>query len=235
MKTVRRFLSGVVAGLLLAACPARAEVSSETDAAGTYLRTAVFTNASVRNLRIWAVTRAKTGFWPLNAAGDLTGDLLPYIAENPVNQRWPWVVWSHYNGADFDLVWSTWTGARWSAIAPVEYDGDTGDALDPRVAFDVTGRPHLVWDASNGGPRRVYLSIYLATRWMAPFLVSDLGEDGSAPSVTVQQDGTIQVTYDTPRGAVTKTIRFLHPATITDDITPFNSLTVTMSSIFPPR
>lgn len=235
MKTVPRIAAGLLAGSLLAAVPARAEVSAETDGAGSYMRMAVFINASVKNVRIWSAAHARTGYWPLNPAGDLSGDLFPYVAENPVNQRWPWVVWSHFNGADFDLAFSQWTGSGWSPIAPVELGVDTADALDPRVSFDVAGRPHLVWDATRGGPSQVYLSIFLSTRWMTPFLVSDPGEDASTPSVVVQTDGTIQVTYDTPGGTVTKTIRFLHPSTITDDITPFNSLTVTMSTSLPPR
>ena len=231
--TISRLTAALALTALAATLPVRAEVSAETDATGTYIRTVVFANASLKHSKIWSVNRLRTGFTPLNPSGDDTGDLWPFIAENPINGRLPWVVWSHFDGSDFELVWSRWTDAGWSAISPVASPGDPEDALAPMVSFDPTGRPHLVWLSAGDGPKSVFLSIFLTTRWMIPFRVSDPGEDATDPVVAVLSDGTIEVGYATPIGEITKMIRFDHPRTITDDITPFSSLTVTSTSTAP--
>lgn len=228
MKTARRLLAIGALALLAPCAPLRAEVSAETDALGHYLRTVVFTTASVKNnLRIWAVNRIKANYSPLNPAGDLTGDLFPLVAENSAQQRWPWVAWSRFNGRDYDLVWSRWLGTGWSPVSQIEPGPGPDDAIDPDIAFDAGGRTHMVWLSRGSGPAQVNLSIFLSTHWMMPFRVSDATDDALNPTVTVLADGTIQVSYDTPRGRVTKIIRFAKPKTITDDITPFNTLSVT--------
>ena len=229
--TISRMSAALVLAILVAS-PVRAEVSAETDPTGVYLRTVVFANASVKNVKIWTVSRLKVGFTPLNPQGDATGDLWPFIAEDPFGDRLPWVVWSRFNGHDFDLVWSRWTGASWSGIASVE-TGNSDDGLSPNVSFDVTGRPHLVWLSAGEGPKAVYLSIFLTTRWMLPFRVSDPWEDATNPTVVVSADGTIRVSYTTASGEVDRWIRFFHPSTITDDITPFSSLAITDTSVSP--
>ena len=234
MNTARKLLIGAALATLAAALPARAEVSAQTDATGTYLRTVIYSNASAKNFRIWTVSRIRIGYWPLNPSGDLTGDLWPTIAESPDLLRWPWVVWSHFDGQQFDLVWSRWTGTGWMPTSNVVSTGSGRDDLNPRVSFDTSGRPHMTWVSSgDDGPDHVYLSVFLATRWMAPFLVSDPSEDAQNPDIVVQPDGTIVVSYDTPAGHVTRTVRFVHPSTITDDITPFSTVTVTSTSTTP--
>ncbi|HZN55750.1 MAG TPA: sialidase family protein [Candidatus Polarisedimenticolaceae bacterium] len=228
MKTACRLIAVGALALLAPSMPLQAEVSAETDAFGNYLRTVIFTTASVKsNLRIWAINRVKLNYHPLNPAGDLTGDLFPLVAENAAQQRWPWVVWSRFNGHDYDLVWSRWMGTAWSPVSTIEPGPGPDDAVDPAIAFDAGGRTHMVWLSRGTGAAQVNLSIFLSTHWMMPFRVSDTTDDAFAPSITVLPDGTIQVTYDTARGTVTKLIKFAKPRTITDDITPFNTLSIT--------
>jgi hypothetical protein len=50
---------------------------------------------------------------------------------------------------------------------------------------------------------------------------------GSNPAITVLEDGTVRVTYQTAQGPMTRNLRITRPWTITDDITPFGTLTVT--------
>ena len=237
MKTVHSLAAGaLVACALGAGSFARAEVVAETDPTGRYVRTIVFANASVKNLRIWGATRAKIGFWPLNLSGDVSGDLWPVVAENPVQQRWPWTVWSHFNGNDFDLVWSRWLGPGWSPIAQVEPDPGLDDAVDPFVTFSASGRPHMVWLRGNGGESgtaRVVFSMFLSSRWMLPLEISEPAEDAVHPTVAVRADGSIEVAYDTPSGHVTRIVRLASPTTITDDFTPFNTATVSAPTLEP--
>lgn len=236
MNTSRKLFAGaLVAGLALA-LPARAEVSAETNVLGGYLRTVIRTNASIKSPRIWGVTRPMFGRSPLNPDGDATGDLFPVVRENPAQQRWPWALWSHFNGRDYDLVWSRWLGTSWSAIESVEAVTSIDDAVDPALAFGVDGRPYAVWVSRGAGPARVSMSIFLATRWMLPFGVSEIGEDSADPEILVLPDGRLQVSYDTPEARITKIVSFARPLTITDDLTPFNTVTVSSpeSPIFKP-
>ncbi len=199
----------------------RAEVSAETDLFGNYLRTTVYSNASTKNVRVWTVLRFRRLVHPLNTQGDLLRDSWPTIAENPADHRWPWVIWSRFNGSDHDLVWSRWLGNGWSRIGWVESQPAPGDDLDPSLSFDVNGRPHMVWWRNEGGIGRVYLSRFQGTEWMAALPVSDASVDSRYPTVTVLSDGTIQVDYETPQGHATALLVLEEsPWTITDDLDP---------------
>lgn len=226
MNTLPRLFAGALLAGLAVAPSVRAEVSAQTNGVGVYVRTVVYANASVQNPRIWSVNRPRSGYVALNPAGDATGDLFPVIAESRTQSRWPWVMWSRFNGSDYDLVWSRWLGTRWSPIAPVEPVRSSDDALEPALAFGVDGRPFAVWLSEGTGPATVTVSVFLASQWMTPFRVSDLGEDASNPSIAVLPDGRIQVGYDTPDAHVTRIVAFARPMTITDDLSPFGVVTV---------
>ncbi len=222
MKTL---ISLAVAGALLAGVaaeiPARAEVSAEVDAYGTYVRTVVLSSASLRSLKIWTVARARAAmFQPLNPDGDLNGDLWPFIAENPYDANRPWVVWSRFNGRDYDLAWSRWTPAGWSPVEWVEHATNLGDDMDPFVAIGPDSRPYVTWWRGENGIGRVYFSVFLATAWGPATPVSDPDVDSRSPVITVEPDGTIVVQFDTPGGPVTRRIKLILPTTITDDIIP---------------
>ena len=128
------------AALVLAALGSevRAEVAAEVDAFGKYLRTVVVSSASAKNMKIWAPQRPRVwGRFPLNGSGDLNGDLWPVIVENPVEGNHPWVLWSRFSAADFDMAWSRWSNGAWTAVAWLDPGGPTpGDDLDPHVALD---------------------------------------------------------------------------------------------------
>jgi hypothetical protein len=230
MNTLPKSIAAALLGIAAVVAPARAEVNLF----GSYVRTVITTSASVRNPRIWTVTHARFGRAPLNPRGDVAGDLFPAVAEDATQQRWPWVVWSHFNGTDYDLVWSRWSGDGWTAIAPLEADGNPADAVDPAIAMSSDGRPHAVWLSRAAGPATVELSIFLVSRWMAPLAISDPGEDAMNPAIAFLPDGHIQVSYDTIAAHVTKLISFARPLTITDELTPFPSVTVTSTFTAPP-
>jgi len=224
----------ILVALLLAAfatsLATRAEVSAETDSAGRYARMIVLTNNSVKNLKIWTMQRSNANVHPLNENGDAYGDLFPTIAENPFDGRNPWVVWSRFNGLDYDLGGSRWRSGGWTAISWVEPAPDAGDALAPRIDFDVHGRPYLAWWSEEGGQGRVYFSLFLQTRWMTPLLVSTDDVDARNADIEVLSDSEIRVEYDTPEGRVERHILIDRPTTITDDIDPFSQFYVSGST-----
>jgi hypothetical protein len=213
------------AGVWLA--PARAEVSAEVSENTTYERLVVRGNASAKNLRVWAVTRTVEGMVPLNPGGDLNGDGWPAYVEPVDLGAAPIVVWSRFDGEEYDLAWSIWTdGAGWSDVRWLAPELDQrGPDLDPSMDHDpLDGRAHVVWRRETAGGSEIYLSLFLVNRWMAPYLVSDVGVDARYPDVDVRDDGSILVTYETDAGTVTRVVKFLRPSTITDDLNPLECL-----------
>lgn len=214
--------------LLLVGCAfgARAEVSAELDSLEDYVRTVILANSSMKNLRIWSVVRARTDMVPLNPDGDARGDLWPVIGELP-QSRGAWVVWSAFNGEEYDLAWSRWLPeGRWRDPAWLAASDAVGDDLDTDITVEPDGRPYIAWWREENGIGRVFISFYLSTRWLAPYLVSDAGVDSRYPRLDLDEDGDIRVTYHTPDGRTTKVVVFRRPDTITDELNPFSSLTV---------
>jgi hypothetical protein len=213
--------------LVLALCgpagsaTARAEVSAEIDALGNYLRTVVLSNASVKNPKIWSSHHARALYVPLNPGGDLNGDLYPAIVEDPLQFNHPWVVWSRFDGSEYSLAWSRWSGG-WEPIQWIGTAGisTAGNDLDPALTLDPSGRPYVAWWRDEQGVGRVYLSLFLDTRWMDPLVVSEVGVDSRYPSVAVQGE-LIVVRYETPGGTVQQVLALSNRDSINDDITPF--------------
>lgn len=229
MRSPRDLIIGALALISAAALgwgDVRAEVAAEVDAFGTYVRTVVLSNASSKQLRIWTPARMRAQRVVLNPAGDVNGDLWPVIRENLADRGQPWVVWSRFTGTEYDLAWSRWSDGSWTPISWVAEDAG-GDDLDPALAFDGRGRPHTAWWRAENGKGRIYLSLFLDTTWMAAFPVSDQGVDSRHPDLEVLPDGAIRVQYDTPDGRQSRIVTFASGATITDDINPFGTLTVT--------
>jgi hypothetical protein len=160
-------------------------------------------------------------FIGLNPGGDANGDLWPSVTENTVQPHHPWVVWSRFNGVDYDLAWARWRGARWTPIRSVHRDTARGDDMDADMSFDAHGRPCLVWWRNEHGVGRVYLSVFLNSRWMGEISISDTSMHSYSPTIEITDDGRVIVEYETPRGLYAQVVRFNEPVTITDDINPF--------------
>ncbi len=217
----------------------RSEVSVRVNRRGEYVRVRVLPvgpdgeiwTVFQRNLRHRRAARAAgvsiglNIIRPLNRRGDRNGDLAPSISESPLAPYHPWVVWSRNNGQDFDLAFSRWTTAGWSPITWVEDRTDQRQDLDPTLLFDQAGRPYLAWWREEGGQGRVYITMFLRTRWMRPIVISPAGSDGRRPTLQMLGQDRIRVTYSAPgteTGEASQTVRLFRPGpgTITDDIDP---------------
>jgi hypothetical protein len=213
-------LTAVLVGLLSPAV--RAEVRAVTDRYGVYKMTRVLQGARGS---VWGPTGRSTSHHALNLDGDRNGDLYPTIRESTTAPYYPWVVWSRYNQAQYDLAWSRWSDQGWEPVVWLAPTGQLqGDSLDPDVRFDRTGRPYVAWWRNQGGTGRVFLSLFLDTAWMKPFAVSDSGVDSRHPSLEVRDSSALTVRYDTRDGVVEQVIMMDLPVTITDDINPLNHI-----------
>jgi hypothetical protein len=204
--------------------PARAEIRVFTDRHGNYLTTRVLQGG--RRANVWGSLRRSNmvrSVRSLNVYGDNNGDLFPTIRENELAPHHPWVVWSRYNQAQYDLAWSRWTQSGWDPIRWLDPSNEIpGDNLDADLDFDDDGRPYVAWWRNERGVGRVYVSVFLATSWMQPFAVSETGADGRYPTIVAVTDDELVVHYTTPDGLVEQSVLFGLPITITDDINPLD-------------
>ncbi len=206
-----------------------AEVSVEVDGQGKYLRTIYIEKATGKTLKIWTAFGNKPTIYPLNPFGDLSNDLRPAIRENPSSGNAPYVVWPHYDGYDYDIVFAKWSNGAWSAIQYIEDDENIYDDLDPSIDFDRKGRPYSVWWRNEGGIGTVYISCFLKTRWMLAYPISEESIDSWDPEIKFNINGQIEVTYSTNLGLDKKIVTINLPDTITDDIDPFGTGVVDVS------
>ena len=205
--------------LVLAVCfQARGEVSAKLDESCTYVGMIIKYSGSSPP-RIWSAPAPTASRRPLNPTGDILGDLAPVVAENPANSNLPWVVWPHPNGGDLDLVFSRWTGTGWTPAQFVQLDNFTNE-YDPRLVFNSSGRPYMVWWSSDGQTGTVYFSMFLETRWMTPVTVSLAGSDGRRPSLKILDDQHVLVVYDGVFGREERELSLPYCDSITDDIDP---------------
>jgi len=211
-----------VAGLLLVAGgDPRAEVAVRTDRSGQYVATEMVTTGLRGEPVVWGLRgRLARRLDVLNPKGDLNGDLWPVIAESTVAPNYPWVVWSRFNGQDFDLAWSRWHPGGWQPVEPVLPGAPDGNDLDPDLAFDPEGRAFLAWSRQVGDTAQIQLSVWMKQAWFSPIVVSDPGVDSRYPVILGFVSGTLDLEYSTPDGIVVQRVVFSDPDTITDDINP---------------
>ena len=221
----------LVATLLYA--ETRAEVRAITDRRGEYKMTRVLTSTGTF-ARAYSGRDFGRGVWrplgrttlnTLNPDGDKSGDMWPTISENTVAPNHPWVIWSRFYGAQFNLAWSRWGAVGWDPVRWVGAPAGPGQDLDSALDFDRTGRPYLAWwRERDDGHGEIFLSFYMQTRRSYPFRVSGPGVDGRYPSLDAGDGRVLRVFFDTPDGTVEQLVMFDRPDTITDDINPLDYL-----------
>jgi len=224
----RRFLTCLAAALIVAAVApvAHGEVCAQVDQQGRFVRMMVLSRVTVDDVVIWTVTRQIPGNVPLNPLGDFNRDLWPVFAQDPNDGNRPWVVWSRFNGTTYDLAWSRWGSDGWRDIEWLQETPTAGNDVDPELDLDDNGRPYVSWWADEGGLGKVYFSLYLDTKWMARYQISADGVDSRYPEMTINEDGSVTIVYETPRGAETRTVVFVEGVSITDDADPIGTLTI---------
>jgi len=200
-----------------------AEVRGLTDRRGLYRGTEVV----LINGGVWTPADGRVFPGTLNPVGDILGDQWPVILESPQPPNHPWAVWSRLNDGEYDLAWSRWLGPGWQGVTWLAPSDHLGDDLDADLAYDASGRPHLIWWRNERDLGRIYFSLFLMTHWMEPLVVSEAEVDSRHPTlIGIAADGEILITYETPSGFVQQTIQLQSGVGITDDIDPLNHVTV---------
>ncbi len=76
------------------------------------------------------------------------------------------LVWSRFDGHDDEIVYSRWTGGRWSATLPLAADNAVPDITPAVVA--VPGGALATWSRYDGHDYRVVISRFDGRKWSAP-------------------------------------------------------------------
>lgn len=199
-----RVIRSLVSGLALTLLPGliRAEVSVDLDRAGNVKRVVYLTRDRGVSPFVWRQVRPRVPSEQiLNPLGDTLGDLKPLVRLNPADAR-PWAVWSMNLGGVKRIGFAAWGGKAWTAPRPITPENPyQWDEFDPRIAFDASGTPFVVWWSAEQ-VSKVYFSTMIAGVWTPPLLISDPAVDSRTPTIGVL-DTTAFVTYQTPAGPVT--------------------------------
>ena len=128
----------------------------------------------------------------LNATGKDNGDYGPAFAINPVTGN-PEVAWAWWDGTDYEIALSRWTGSGWSAWEILT--DNAVDDLDPSITIDPAGTRRVSWWRA-GSPPQVWLLERFAGGgdWAPEERVTQVVEDGSRPGV-VAVSGLVRVAY----------------------------------------
>ncbi len=98
-----------------------------------------------------------------------------------------WVVWSAYDGDDYEIYCSRWDGKNWSEEEKIT-DNHSAD-LYPSVAFVSESIPLLIWKKSDRDDRGIYARYRSGTVWSQEIeIVSELDLCHQSPRIAVHKD-----------------------------------------------
>ncbi|MDQ7005991.1 MAG: hypothetical protein Q9Q40_02040 [Acidobacteriota bacterium] len=139
----------------------------------------------------------------LNATGAGNGDYGPSFAIDPVTGD-PEVAWAWWDGNDYEIALSRWTGGSWS---PWEILTDNAvDDLEPALTIDAAGTRRVSWWRSGSEPQVWLLERFVGDEvWTPEERVTRVVEGGSRPGV-VALSGVVRVAYQREGAAVREVV-----------------------------
>jgi len=75
----------------------------------------------------------------------------------------PWVVWSAYDGHDYEIFCSSWDGKNWSKEEKITENQDTDSY--PTIAFLLKAVPLIVWSRSDGRKSALHCRYKFDNQW----------------------------------------------------------------------
>jgi len=106
----------------------------------------------------------------------------------------PWVVWSAYDGLDYEIFVSSWNGESWS---PEEKITDNGQAdLSPAIAFVHGTIPLVLWSRTSGPASALYAQYKQGYDWSPEIqVIQTQNETLRSPKIAVLDD-RLAVTWE---------------------------------------
>ena len=96
----------------------------------------------------------------------------------------PMLVWSAFDGEDYEIYFSSWTGRKWTRPKAVTHNRFHGDAQPSLVAFN--GIPAVAWTQAKGNSATVLFSYRNKGRWEKPVRLSPREGRVHAPKLLTQ-------------------------------------------------
>ena len=142
---------------------------------------------------------AQPGRWaePVNISNNAGGSTSPDMAIGPDGKIH--VVWEDYTRLGSlwwkDILYACYDGIEWSEPEQVSAM-DTTYSLDPFVAVDSLGRPHVVWNHRAIFPDAdAYYSYKTDTGWTEPLNLAPHGSTQYDPDICIDSRGFIHVVW----------------------------------------
>ncbi len=104
----------------------------------------------------------------------------------------PWVVWSRYDGADYEVYGSRWEGTGWSAEEALTEDA--GSDAWPGIVFLEGALPVVVWTNSRGPSSSLRARLFAAGAWGPTLEVLAAGGEIAEPRISAR-DGRLAVAW----------------------------------------
>jgi lysophospholipase L1-like esterase len=129
----------------------------------------------------------------------------------------PWLVWSAYDGEDYEIYWSRWNGSAWSAEEKLT-DNRDADAF-PSLAFLRGSGPVVVWNRS-GRNNAVHARFMEAGVWGPEVEVAGGAGRVIVDPRTVVRDGRLVISWQSGDLVVSKNLAFQELKTLGAFIPP---------------
>ena len=124
--------------------------------------------------------------------GSATNNAMPQIALDAGGH--PHVAWHGNDGSNYRVYYSANTGEGWTAPVNIS-SGSTTYGLNPRIALDSNGHPHVVWFGNDGLQDRIYYSADTGTGWAAPLNLSPGSTSNWTPQIALDSGGNPHVVW----------------------------------------
>jgi lysophospholipase L1-like esterase len=118
----------------------------------------------------------------------------------------PWLVWSAYDGEDYEIYWARWNGSAWSEEAKLT-DNRDADA-SPSLAFIQGVVPVVVWSRSGRSGGAVHARFMEAGAW-GPEVEAVSGVGRAIVDLrTAVRDGRLVISRQSGDAVVSKSLTF---------------------------
>ncbi len=99
-----------------------------------------------------------------------------------------WLVWSGFNGRNYEIFGASWQGGQWSKIQKISSRGDKVNNLFPCVGFATGEAPVVAWLQCAGEKNAITLRYFKGGTWSAEQRVSDEIDSLSFPKMAAEGD-----------------------------------------------
>ena len=107
---------------------------------------------------------------PLKICSNKVPDITPSVSLN--SQGFPMIVWSSYDGNDYEIYYSEWNGMKWNLPQKITQNEGISD-YDPCLINYFDYIPVVVWTRVSSKKRDIYLKFKYHNKWSEEINISN--------------------------------------------------------------